>query len=326
MYDVREVPEGEPGPGEVRIRVLHCGFCHSDENIRSGRGGIHFPRVPGHEVAGVIEAIGDAVPDVWRTGDRVGVGWHGGHCLSCDACRGGDFLRCPARLGCGSSYDGGFAETTVVPWTALARVPDGMDLAEAGPIMCAGITVWNGLRRTGASWGDTVAVQGLGGLGHLAVQYAAKMGFRTVAVSRGEDKRELAHDLGAHDYIDANAEDPGKALRALGGARGIVATAPTGKAMRPLVPGLGPDGRLVVVGVADDELGAPVGQFLHNQKGIVGSVIGTPREIERLLEFGYRMGVRPWIERFRLADIEEATRRLHEGSLRFRAVLDMPGQ
>lgn len=314
----RDVPE--PGPGEVRIRVHACGFCHSDENIRRGWVGAAFPRVPGHEAAGVIEAVGDGVPDVWREGDRVGVGWHGGHCLACDACRAGDFLRCPHRQGCGSSYDGGFQEAFVAPWTALARIPDGVSFEEAGPIMCGGVTVWNAIRSSGASWGDTVAVQGLGGLGHLAVQYADKMGFRTVAISRGPEKEDLARELGADDYIDAEATEPGKALRDLGGARAVIATAPSGKAMQPLLKGLGPDGRLMVVGVSDEPISAPAYEFLGNDKGIVGSVIGTPREIEDLLAFGARKGVQPHIETFALDEIGEAVEKLHAGALRFRGV------
>lgn len=319
----REVPE--PGPGEVRVRVHACGFCHSDENIRQGLVGAAFPRVPGHEAAGTLEALGDGVPDVWREGDRVGVGWHGGHCLACDACRDGDFLRCPRRKGCGSSYDGGFQEAFVAPWTALARIPDDVSFEDAGPVMCGGVTVWNAIRSSGATWGDTVAVQGLGGLGHLAVQYADAMGLRTVAVSRGAEKEDVARALGADDYIDAAATDPGKALRDLGGARAVIATAPSGKAMRPLLKGLGPDGRLMVVGVSDEPIAVPAYEFLQNDKGIIGSVIGTPREIEHLLAFGARKGVRPWTETFALEDIGTAVERLHAGGLRFRGVFTFDG-
>lgn len=322
-YVLEERPTPEPGPGEVRIRVHACGFCHSDENIRRGWLGNDFPRVPGHEAAGVIETVGDGVPAQWKEGDRVGVGWHGGHCLSCDRCRAGDFKRCTHAKGCGTSYDGGFAEAMAAPWTALVRIPDDVPLTEAGPIMCAGITVWNGLKATGAGWGELVAIQGIGGLGHLAVQYAHRMGFETVAISRGKEKAELAKQLGADHFVDAGKEDPGKALQAMGGARGILATAPSGKAMQPLVKGLGPDGRMAIVGVSAEELTIPAHQFLGNDKGIVGSVIGTPRETEELLRFGALKGVRPWVETFPLAKIGEAQRRLLEGGLRFRAVLAM---
>lgn len=323
MYEVQDVQQREPGPGEVRIRVHACGFCHSDENIRNGWIGNAFPRIPGHEAAGTIDAIGEGVPDTWTDGDRVGVGWHGGHCLSCDACRDGDFLRCAHRKGCGSSYDGGFAETVVAPWTALARIPDDVPFEEAGPVMCGGITVWNALRRSGASWGDTVAVQGIGGLGHFAVQYADRMGFRTVAISRGEDKAELARRLGADDYIDAAVGDPGETLAEMGGARAVIATVPSGKAMAPLVKGLGPDGRLMVVGVSPEPICVPAHELLGNDRGIQGSVIGTPRDIEKCLAFGAAKGVRPMIETFRLDQIDDAVRRLHANEIRFRGVFAM---
>ncbi len=322
-YVVEERPLPEPGPGQVRVRVHACGFCHSDENIRSGRSGNPFPRVPGHEVAGTIEELGSDVPDIWQEGDRVGIGWHGGHCLSCGPCRRGDFLRCEHRQGCGTSYDGGFADALVAPWTALARIPDKLGFVEAAPVMCGGITVWNALRHSGASWGDTVAVHGIGGLGHFAVQYADKMGFRTVAISRGEEKRALAHDLGADDYIDAEAGDVGKQLRRLGGAKTIVSTSPSGASMSPLVGGLRADGKVVIVGVSGEAVGAPAWEFLGHQKGIVGSVIGTPRDIEECLAFGALTGVKAWTEEFRLEDIGEAVRRLHANEIRFRGVFKM---
>lgn len=324
-YGLVERDEPEPGLGQVKIRVHACGFCHSDENIRNGWIGNAFPRVPGHEVAGVIETVGDGVPERWQVGDRVGVGWHGGHCGACDACRAGDFLRCGGRQGCGSSYDGGFQEAMVAPFSALVRIPEGIPLEEAAPVMCGGITVWNALRRSGASWGDTVAVQGLGGLGHFAIQYADKMGFRTVAVSRGADKEGIAFELGADEYIDAAATDPGKALQAMGGAKAVITTVPSGKAMQPLVGGLGPDGRMVIVGVSPERLEVPAAEFLGNDKGIQGSTIGTPRDIEDCLAFGALKDVRPWIETFSLEDIHEAVRRLHAGELRFRGVLTMSG-
>lgn len=319
-FRLEERPDPTPGPGQVRIKVHACGYCRSDENIRHG-GASDWPRVPGHEAAGVIDALGDGVAG-WQLGDRVGVGWHGGHCNVCDTCRSGDVKRCPDRLGCGSSYDGGFATHLIVPHTALARIPDRLSFAEAGPILCAGITVWNGLRNSGATWGDRVAVQGLGGLGHMAVQYAAAMGFETIAISRGKAKKELAHKLGADHFVDA-AGDVGKQLRALGGCRAIIATAPDGESMRPLFSGLGPDGRLVIVGVSGDEVGAPAYDYLGNDRGIQGSVIGSPSEMEACLRFSALKGIKPWIETFPLADVAAAQEKLLSGDLRFRAVLTM---
>lgn len=321
-YRIEERDTPEPGPGELRIRVHACGFCHSDENIRNGWIGNAFPRVPGHEAAGIVEAVGEHVPDVWREGDRVGVGWHGGHCGACDTCRRGDFKRCPKRLGCGSSYDGGFATHLVAPHTGLVRLPDAMSFEDAGPMMCGGITVYNALRRSGASWGDRVAVQGLGGLGHMAVQFADAMGFETIAISRGEQKRELAQQLGADHFLDATG-DVAAGLKALGGARAVIATAPSGKSMRPLLDGLGPDGRLVVVGVSPEELSAPAYAFLDNDKGIQGSVIGTPAEAEACLRFAALKGVKPWIETFPLDEVAAAQEKLLANELRFRAVLTM---
>lgn len=321
-FVLEERDDPMPGPGQVRIRVHACGYCRSDENIRHGMA-TAFPRVPGHEAAGVIDARGDGVPDVWRIGDRVGVGWHGGHCGACDTCRAGDVKRCPDRLGCGSSYDGGFATHLVVPHSALARLPDGLTFAEAGPILCGGITVWNALRGSGASWGDRVAVQGLGGLGHLAVQYAAAMGFETIAISRGGDKAELAAELGADHFVDAQGDVAG-ALQALGGCRAIIATAPSGDSMRPLFDGLGPDGRLVIVGVSPDEVGAPAYAYLGNDRGIQGSVIGSPSEAEACLRFSALKGIKPWVEIFPLAQVAEAQEKLLANRLRFRAVLTMP--
>jgi D-arabinose 1-dehydrogenase-like Zn-dependent alcohol dehydrogenase len=319
-YELVERAVPMPGPNEVLIRMVACGYCHSDENIRNGWIGNAFPRVPGHEAAGVIEAVGDRVPSVWTEGDRVGVGWHGGHCLSCDSCRAGRFLKCVKRQGCGSSFDGGFAEHMVAPHTALARIPAEVSFETAGPIMCAGITVWNGLRRTGAGPGDLVAVQGLGGLGHLAIQYADKMGFETVAISRGAEKETLAQQLGATHFIDSTRDDAASVLQTLGGATGILCTVPSGAAMNPLFPGLGPDGRMAVVGVSSEPISQPAHEFLGNDKGIVGSVIGTPFEIERLLHFGAVKGVAPMIETFALAEIATAQERLLANQMRFRGV------
>lgn len=320
-YELVELATPEPGPGQVRVKVHACGYCHSDENIRRGWTGNAFPRVPGHEVAGTIDSLDADVPADWREGDRVGVGWHGGHCLSCDACRDGRFLQCPRRLGCGTSYDGGFAEFVVAPWTALVRIPAAVSFADAGPVMCAGITVWNAIRNSGAQWGALVAVQGIGGLGHLAVQYADKMGFETVAISRGPEKETLARELGADHFLEADAAVAG--LQELGGARAIICTAPSGQAMRDLYSGLGRDGRLMVVGVSAEPISLPAHKFLSNQRGVAGSVIGTPAEAEALLRFGAVKGIRPRIERFRLEQVHEAQERLLENRLRFRAVFEM---
>lgn len=323
-YQIEDRPTPEPEADEVRIRVHACGFCHSDENIRNGWIGNAFPRVPGHELAGVIEAKGAAVPDEWSVGDRVGVGWHGGHCQHCERCRAGDFKRCPQRAGCGSSFDGGFASHALVPHSGLSRLPQQMTFEDAGPLMCGGVTVYNALRKSGARWGDRVAIQGIGGLGHMAVQFASKMGFETIAISRGADKQSLAAQLGADHFIDAAAQDVGAALKQLGGVRAVIATAPSGASMAPLLAGLGPDGRLVVVGVSSEEIATPAYAFLDNDKGIHGSVIGTPYEVEECLRFAALKGIRPRIETFPLEQVAAAQERLLANQLRFRAVLTMP--
>src|SRR5208283_4186446 len=230
-FEAMEDPMREPGPGKVRVRVQACGVCHSDALTKDGGfPGIVFPRAPGHEIAGVVDAVGPGT-DPWKIGDRVGVGWHGGHCRICDSCRRGDFITCVKLQIPGISYDGGYAEFAYVPAEALAHIPEALTPEEAAPIMCAGVTTFNALRNSGARPGDLVAVQGIGGLGHLGVQFARQMGFRTVAIGRGADKQPLARKLGAHDYIDSAAGDPSVALQKLGGARVILATAPDSKSM-----------------------------------------------------------------------------------------------
>ena len=247
-FEIVERPIPEPGRAQVRIKVESCGVCHSDALVKeTGFPGLQYPRVPGHEIAGRIDAVGADVTQ-WKRGQRVGVGWHGGHCFICDPCRRGHFILCKFEKITGLSYDGGYAEYVVIPAEAVAAIPDDLAADEAAPLLCAGITVFNAMRNTGAWAGDLVAVQGIGGLGHLGIQFARQMGFRTVAIGRGADKEPLARKLGAHHYIDTDAGPPAAALQALGGADVIVATAPDSKAMSALVDGLGPDGKLLVVG------------------------------------------------------------------------------
>src|SRR5690242_10386443 len=250
----------EPGPGSVRVAIDACGICHSDSFTKEGTWpGIQYPRVPGHEIAGRIDAIGPGVVG-WTRGERVGVGWHGGHCGRCDSCRRGDFVTCQiAPQVPGISYDGGYADQVVVPAVALARIPDAIAPVDAAPLMCAGITTFNALRNSGARPGDTVAILGVGGLGHLAVQFAAKMGFRTVAIARGRDKEPLARQLGASEYVDSQTGDPAAELARRGGARVIVATVTSGRAMSAVIGGLGVDGRLMVLGAPAEPLEVPVG-------------------------------------------------------------------
>src|SRR5579871_2665683 len=247
-FEVVERPTPEPGRGQVRIKVEACGICHSDELVKEGHWpGIQYPRVPGHEIAGRVDKVG---PDVtqWKAGDRVGVGWHGGHCFTCNPCRRGDFIHCQNEKITGIHFDGGYQEYVVIPAEAVALIPEDLSPADAAPLMCAGITVYNALRNSGARGGYLVAVQGIGGLGHLGIQYARQMGFHTVAIGRGGDKEPLAKKLGAHGYIDTKAADPAQALQQLGGAHVILATAPDSKSMSDLVNGLGPRGQLLVVG------------------------------------------------------------------------------
>lgn len=314
----REVPE--PGPGQVRIRVEACGMCHSDVFVKSGMfPGLTLPRVPGHEVAGRIDAVGSGVTG-WRPGTRVGVGWYGGHCTRCPACRRGDFMNCTAGQITGITFDGGYAEYLVAPAEAVARIPDGLDAAEAGPLLCAGITTFNALRSAGARPGDTVAIQGIGGLGHLAIQYAAKMGFHTVAISRGADKERLARDLGAHDYIDTKATPAAEGLQRLGGAHLVLATAPHSDAIASTVDGLRPRGKLLIVAAPHEPLAISAFALLSG-KTVAGWPSGTSLDSEDTMAFSARSGVRPRIERFRFADAERAFARMMANEVRFRAVL-----
>jgi D-arabinose 1-dehydrogenase-like Zn-dependent alcohol dehydrogenase len=316
----REIPA--PGTGCVRIRVEACGICHSDAFTKEGLWpGVEYPRVPGHEIAGVVDALGAGVAG-WTVGQRVGVGWHGGHCGYCDSCRRGDFVTCQVAAQIpGISYDGGYAEYTMAPAGALASIPDELTAVEAAPLMCAGITTFNALRHSGALPGDTVAVLGIGGLGHLGVQFAVKMGFRTVAVARGRDKEALARELGASRYIDSEAQDPAAALAALGGARVIVATVTSGRAMAAAVGGLAINGRLVVLGAATDPLEVSTLVLIGGRRSIVGWPSGTAADSQDTLAFSALTGVRSVNEVFPLERAADGYDRMMSGKARFRVVL-----
>jgi D-arabinose 1-dehydrogenase-like Zn-dependent alcohol dehydrogenase len=316
----REIPE--PDPGQVRIKVQASGICHSDSLTKEGLWpGIQYPRVPGHEVAGVIDAIGRSVA-VWKAGDRVGVGWHGGHCGYCESCRRGDFVTCRvAGQIPGITYDGGHADYMIAPAVALARIPDGLSAVDAGPLMCAGITTYNSLRNAGARPGDLVGVLGIGGLGHLGIQFAAKMGFRTVAIARGKDKEALARKLGAQHYIDSQTQDPAQELTRLGGARVVLATVTSGKAMTAVLGGLGIDGKLIVLGAADEPLEVPALLLISGRRSIAGWPSGTSADSQDTLDFSTLTGVRSMNEVFPLERAAEAYDRMMSGKARFRVVL-----
>ena len=319
----REIPA--PGPGEVRVKVEACGICHSDVLTKEGIWpGIQYPRVPGHEIAGVIDAVGEGVRP-WRVGQRVGVGWYAGHCGYCDSCRRGDFVTCQiAPQISGITLDGGYAEYAIARADALALVPEGLSAVDAGPLMCAGITTFNSLRNSGARPGDTVAVLGVGGLGHLGVQFAAKMGFRTVAIARGKDKEEFARKLGASQYIDSQAQDAAAELAKLGGAKVILATVTSGKAMSAVVGGLGIDGKLIVLGAAADPLEVPAFALIGGRRAIQGWPSGTSADSQDTLAFSARTGVRAMTEVFPLERATEAYERMMSGKARFRVVLTTP--
>jgi D-arabinose 1-dehydrogenase-like Zn-dependent alcohol dehydrogenase len=317
----REIPQ--PKAGEVRIRVQACGICHSDSLPQLGVfPGQRYPMVPGHEVVGTIDAVGDGINE-WRVGQRVGVGWHGGHDFTCRACRRGDFILCENGLIPGINMDGGYAEYMVARRESLAAVPEELASAEAGPLMCAGITTFNALRNAHARPGDTVAVLGIGGLGHLGVQYSAKMGFRTVAIARGKDKEKFARELGAHHYIDSKSEDPAKTLTALGGAKVILATVTNSDAMAATIDGLSSDGRLLVIGADAAPIKVSPFQLIGGRKGVAGWPSGTAIDSEDTLRFSAMTGVRPIIERYPLDRAQEAFDRMMSGDARFRVVLEI---
>jgi len=316
----REVPE--PGAGSVRIKVEACGICHSDVFTKDGLWpGIEFPRVPGHEIAGTIDAIGKEVVG-WRAGERVGIGWHGGHCGHCLSCRRGDFVTCQVAPQIpGITCDGGYAEYVIAPAEALALIPEGLKTVEAGPLMCAGITTFNSLRHSGARAGDTVAILGIGGLGHLAVQFATKMGFRTVAIARGSDKAPLARKLGAAHYIDSEATDPATELSRLGGAKIILATATSGKAMSATIGGLDIDGKLIVLGAATERIEVDPLLLIGGRRSIAGWPSGTSLDSQDTLAFSVLTGVRAMTEVFPLERAADAYDRMMSGKARFRVVL-----
>ncbi|MFC5428929.1 alcohol dehydrogenase [Paraburkholderia denitrificans] len=315
----RDVPE--PPEGHVLVKVQACGICHSDSLTKEGHWpGLQFPRVPGHEIAGVIEKLGTRV-DEWQVGQRIGVGWHGGHCGHCEYCRRGDFVLCKSGRIPGISYDGGYADYMIAPQEALARMPDDLSDVDAAPLLCAGITTFNALRHSGARAGDVVAILGIGGLGHLGVQYARKMGFLTVAIARGQDKAPLATQLGAHHYIDSASQNVAEALQALGGARVILATATSGKAMTAALGGLGLNGKMIMVGVSEEPVEVSITQFIMGRHSVQGWPSGTAADSQDTLAFSALSGVKPMIEEYPLSRAAEAYDRMMSGKARFRVVL-----
>ena len=317
----REIPE--PGPRQVRIRVLACGICHSDVITKEGAlPGISYPRVPGHEVAGVVDKLGSDVSG-WKVGERAGVGWHGGQDGTCLACRRGDFANCVSAIVCGISYDGGYQEYMIAPAEAVAAIPETLSDVDAAPLLCAGITTFNALRHSGAGPGDLVAVQGIGGLGHLGVQFASKFGYKVAAIGRGPQNAPLAKKLGAHVYIDSKATDPAKALQELGGAKVILATAPDSKSMSALIDGLGVNGKLMVIGATFDPIEVTPLQLILASRSIQGWPSGTAADSEDTLRFAELTGVRPMIETYPLEKAAEAYARMMSGHAEFRVVLKM---
>ena len=322
-FKLVEEPMREPAARYVRVKVQACGVCHSDSVTKDGLfPGIVYPRSPGHEIMGVIDAVGEGT-EPWKAGDRVGIGWHGGHCGRCESCRRGDFVTCMRLQVPGISYDGGYAEFVLAPFESLARVPSELTPEEAAPLMCAGVTTFNALRNSGARPGDVVAIQGIGGLGHLGVQFANKFGFETVAIGRGEDKKSLALKLGARTYIDSKSQDVAKELAGLGGARVILATASDGKSMGGLIDGLKIGGSLVIVGASPDPFPVSTLQLILVRKSIVGWPSGTSIDSEDTLKFAAANGVRPMIEVFPLERAADAYDRMISGKARFRSVLKM---
>jgi D-arabinose 1-dehydrogenase-like Zn-dependent alcohol dehydrogenase len=312
------LPVPEPGAGQVRVKVHACGVCGGENIARLGLLGVELPRVPGHEIAGVVDAVGSGVT-VWKKGQRVGVGWHGGSCMVCEYCRQGDFVNCVERKIVGLSYDGGYAEYMVAPQDALARVPDALSFEEAGPLMCAGITTFNSLRHSGAGPGDTVAIHGVGGLGHLAVQFAAKMGFRTVAINRGREKEGLARKLGADEYIDSNDGSAGEALTRLGGAAVAISTVGSSPAQVDLIQGLKPNGRLVIIANDHQPLQYPADLLVLSRRVVAGWYSGHAKDSEETMAFAALKGVRPMVETHPLEEAETTFQNM--GKAQFRAVL-----
>ena len=325
QFELVERDVVDPEPGHVRVRVLSCGVCHSDViSVEGMRPDPSVPVVPGHEIVGVVDEVGPGVT-AWQPGDRVGLGFLGGHCGECMHCRRGDFVYCTNQPRPGSDTDGGYAEMVYARSSGLVRVPDGLESLETAPMLCAGITTFNALRKTGAREGALVAIQGIGGLGHIGIQQSKQLGYRTVAIARGRDKAELATSLGADDYIDSTATDPAGALQERGGAAVIVATASSGASMSPLVAGLEPHGQLVVVGAADpdDPIGVSTVDLIFGGRSIVGSLTGTPIENEDSLAFSAAHGIKPMTEIMPFEDAPKAYERMMSGAARFRVVLDI---
>jgi D-arabinose 1-dehydrogenase-like Zn-dependent alcohol dehydrogenase len=317
----REIPQ--PGAGEVRIKVEACGICHSDALVKQGGfPGLTYPRVPGHEAVGFIDEVGNGVTE-WKKGDQVGVGWHGGHCFWCDSCRRGDFVTCQNEAITGVTRDGGYQQYMLARQEALALVPEDLDPADAGPLMCAGITTFNALRNSGARPGDLVGVLGIGGLGHLGIQYAAKSGFRTVGIGRGPENGALAKKLGAFAYVDSKATKVADELKKLGGIKVLLATAPNAKAMAETIDGLAVGGKLLVVGAPFEPMEVSVLSLLLSRRGIQGWPSGTARDSQDTLEFSKFAGVRPMIEKFPLAKVNDGYERMLCGKAEFRVVLTM---
>ncbi len=317
----REIPN--PGPREVRIKVQACGICHSDVLTKDGLlPGIQYPRVPGHEVAGLVDQLG-ADASEWKVGQRVGVGWHGGHDSVCRECRRGDFRNCRNLKIPGISYDGGYQQYMVAPAEAIVALPETLSDVDAAPLLCAGITTYNALRHSGALPGDLVAIQGIGGLGHLGVQFAHKFGYQVVAIGRGSANATLAKQFGAHAYIDSKATNPAAGLQKLGGARVILATAPNAKSMSELIDGLGPNGKLIVVGADFSPIEVTPVQLIFGTRSIEGWAAGSPADTEETLRFAELSGVRAMVETYPLERVGEAYARMLSGDARFRVVLTM---
>ncbi len=322
-FELVDLPLPEPGDNEILIKIQACGICHSDAFVKEGLfPGIEYPRVPGHEVVGTVEETGKNVTE-WKEGQRVGVGWHGGHCFTCDACRKGDFINCSNGKICGISYNGGYAEYMTAPKEAIAAIPDELSSEEAAPLLCAGITTFNALRNSGAKPGDLVAVQGIGGLGHLAIQYAVKMGFRTVAISGSNDKEDLAKELGAHIFINAGKHDPADELQQLGGARVILATAPNSEAISALTGGLGLEGNLLIVAASGEAVEVSPLSLIMGRKRVSGWPSGTAKDSEDTLQFSALTGAKTMIETYPLEQVNEAYNHMINNKARFRTVLTM---
>jgi len=319
-FEIVERPIPEPGAGSVRIRVQACGICHSDSMTKDGLyPGIQYPRVPGHEVAGVIDAVGPGVAG-WEPGQRVGVGWNGGYCGYCDPCRRGEFFACVRGQVTGVTFDGGYGEYLIAPASAVALMPADLPPVEAAPLMCAGLTTFNALRNSGARAGDVVAVLGLGGLGHLGVQYAARMGFRTVGIARGKDKESLARQLGASVYVASQSQDPAAELNKLGGAKVILATVTSGEAMGAVQGGIAVNGTMLLIGAAESMQVSPISLLMGN-RSVKGWYSGTSIDTQDTLAFSVLAGVRPMTETYPLGRVSEAYDRMMSGKARFRVVL-----